>query len=72
MSSNKPKRERNRKIPYDPKKSLITPPSKGASEGAIPIEIDNKPNIFTVSSFDEKSLIIALDRLRLQRKIDIV
>ena len=64
MRSNIPKRERNRKIPFDPKKSLITPPAKGASEGAIPIEIDNNPNIFTVSSFDEKSPIIALDRTK--------
>ena len=48
MSSNKPKRERNRKIPFDPKKSLITPPAKGASEGAIPIEIDNKPSESTI------------------------
>ena len=57
-------RQRNRKIPFAPKKSLIIPPAKGAREGAIPIEIDNKPNIFTVSSFDEKSPIIALERTK--------
>ena len=57
-------RERNRKIPFAPKKSLIIPPAKGAREGAIPIEIDNNPNIFTVSFFDEKSPIIALDRTK--------
>ena len=62
MSSNIPKRERNRKIPFAPKKSLIIPPAKGAREGAMPIAMDNNPNIFTVSSFDEKSPIMALDR----------
>ena len=64
MRSNIPIRKRNRKIPLAPKKSLIIPPAKGAREGAIPIEIDNNPNIFTVSSFDEKSPIIALDRTK--------
>ena len=64
MRSNILIRERNRKIPFAPKKSLIIPPAKGAREGAIPIEIDNNPNIFTVSSFDEKSPIIALDRTK--------
>ena len=59
-----PMRQRNRKMPFVPKKSFIMPPAKGAREGAIPIEIDNNPNIFTVSSFDEKSPIIALDRTK--------
>ena len=55
---------RKRKIPFEPKYSLIIPPAKGAREGAIPIAMDNNPNIFTVSSFDEKSPIMALDKTR--------
>ena len=40
------------------------PPAKGANEGAMPIAIDNKPNIFTVSFSDEISPIIALDKTK--------
>ena len=56
--------DKNKKICFAPKKSLIMPPAKGANEGAMPIAIDNKPNIFTVSFSDEISPIIALDKTK--------
>ena len=56
--------DKNKKICFAPKKSLIIPPARGANEGAIPIAIDNKPNIFTVSFSDEISPIIALDKTK--------
>ena len=56
--------DKNKKICFAPKKSLIIPPARGAKEGAIPIAIDNKPNIFTVSFSDEISPIIALDKTK--------
>ena len=56
--------DKNKKICFAPKKSLIMPPTKGANEGAMPIAIDNKPNIFTVSFSDEISPIIALDKTK--------
>ena len=55
---------KNKNICFAPKKSLIIPPTRGAKEGAIPIAIDNKPNIFTVSFLDEISPIIALDNTK--------
>ena len=56
--------DKNKKICFAPKNSLIIPPTRGANEGAIPIAIDNKPNIFTVSFSDEISPIIALDKTK--------
>ena len=56
--------DKNKNICFAPKKSLIMPPTKGANEGAMPIAIDNKPNIFTVSFSDEISPIIALDKTK--------
>ena len=56
--------DKNKKICFAPKKSLIMPPAKGVNEGAMPIAIDNKPNIFTVSFSDEISPIIALDKTK--------
>jgi len=43
---------------------LIIPPAICAREGAMPIAMDYNPDIFTVSSFDEKSPIMALDRTK--------
>ena len=62
VRSKKLRKVRKRKIPLGPKWSFIIPPVSGAREGAMPIAIDNNPNIFTVSSFVEKSPIMALDR----------
>ena len=64
MSKKTLTRDKNKKICFAPKKSLIMPPAKGANAGAIPIAIDNKPNIFTVSFSDEISPIIALDKTK--------